>query len=252
MNQLVRPVEILALRVLIANTGPSCRAPISKERLFIREAFEPSDEELTGPPKVEAELVTSKSAESDEEMPDIKKFFGTPKPNKKSKAPEEKSKVKGKGKAKAKPERKLRPGRSQKKRCVVDSEDEGNADDVDVDEPESGDDNEDDDLSDFIVQSDEDEDEKDAYRASKRLMKHSATTSEGTEESDGEDIVIGRKRPAKDLPDPLANVHIKLLSRMLPSTKMLVRDFHGLPVEMLTTPPLAHDEAARDLGEGAS
>lgn len=202
--------------------GPSCRTPISKDRLFIREAFEPTDEELIVQPKEGPVRAIKKSVDDDDEMPDIREFFGSPVSEVKPKASA--AKKEGKGKGKAKLDRKPRPGRSQKKRRVMDSEDEGGADDIDMDEDESVDGYEDSDLSDFIVHTDEDEDEKDARKASKRLMKRRATTPIESEESDDDKIILGRKRPIKDLPGSAGKGPIKLLSRMLPSTKMLVRD----------------------------
>ena len=215
------PLQLALTRMYV---GPSCRTPISKDKLFIREAFEPTDEELIAQPKEDPAAVIKKSADDDDEMPDIKKFFGSPTSEVNAKASA--AKKEGKGKGKAKFDRKPRPGRSQKKRRVVNSEDEGGADDIDMAEDESAVDYEDSDLSDFIVHTDEDEDEKDARKASRRLIKRRATTPIESEESDDDKIILGRKRPTKDLPGSVAEKGpIKLLSRMLPSTKMLVRNF---------------------------
>ncbi|KAG2129317.1 SNF2 family N-terminal domain-containing protein [Suillus cothurnatus] len=77
---------------------PSCRAPISADTVFIREAFEPTDAELSG----------DVSVSSDDEMPKISDMMlrGS----------------KGKGRA----------GRIRKKRAVCDSDDESEDDDDDM------------------------------------------------------------------------------------------------------------------------
>jgi hypothetical protein len=80
------------------SAGPSCRAPISADTVFIREAFEPTDAELSG----------DVSVSSDDEMPKISDMMlrGS----------------KGKGRA----------GRIRKKRAVCDSDDESEDDDDDM------------------------------------------------------------------------------------------------------------------------
>ncbi|KAG0702167.1 SNF2 family N-terminal domain-containing protein [Suillus ampliporus] len=81
---------------------PSCRAPISADAIFIREAFEPTDAELSGTSS------SSVNMDSDDEMLEISDMMrrGT----------------KGKGKAR----------RIRKKRAVYDSEDESEDDDDDM------------------------------------------------------------------------------------------------------------------------
>lgn len=208
---------------LTYHPGPSCRTPIIQEELFLREAFEPTDEELNGikedpksgsGPKKEVE-------DEDEEFPDIRNFF----------APEAKddasAKGKSKGKAKVRSKRKKHSGpsgRSQKKLCIMSSDNDGVPDDIGVGEEVSEDEDEDSDLSDFIVHTDEDEDEKDERRAMKRLTKRDTkgVKGSGSEESDDEGVVRGRKSATRELPAANTSEPIKLLSKMLPSTKMLV------------------------------
>jgi hypothetical protein len=73
----------------------------------------------------------------------------------------------------------------------------------------------DDDLSDFIVESDEDEEEKDYRKAMKRIRKRNAVV-DSDDDVDGENIIRGKK-PANMTPQ-----EIKLLPKFLPSTKMKV------------------------------
>lgn len=124
-------------------------------------------------------------------LPSTSKRGSTVKPNK------------GKSKEKAK-------RRKYKKRVIQDSDDEGDDDYGD-----------DDDLSDFIVQDDEDEEEKDQRRAlKKRLGKRRASSPvDYDSESDDDDVVFGRKRAVPSGGD----APIKVLSKLLPSTKMIVR-----------------------------
>ncbi|THH04045.1 hypothetical protein EW145_g5812 [Phellinidium pouzarii] len=105
---------------------------------------------------------------------------------------------KGKSRAKAGPKRLC------KKRRILEDSDEMD---------------EDSDLSDFIVHSDEDEEEKGARRTiKKRLGKRRACSPADYEESDDDSVIIGRKRPRSASVD---NGPIKVLSKMLPSTKMM-------------------------------
>ncbi|KAG1772000.1 SNF2 family N-terminal domain-containing protein [Suillus placidus] len=77
---------------------PSCRAPIFADAIFIREAFEPTDAELSG----------DVSASSDDEMPEISDMMLR--------------RPKGKGRARS----------IRKKRAVCDSDDESEDDDDDI------------------------------------------------------------------------------------------------------------------------
>lgn len=129
------------------------------------------------------------------------------------------SKAKGKAKAKAKKPARKSAGR---KFIVLDSSDvEGGANSDE--ESVSEDDYKDSDLSDFIVESDEDEEEKDARRAIKnRLGKRRAITTivDSDEEEDDEiapeekELLFGAKKKK------LTKAEIKLMPRFLPSTKM--------------------------------
>ncbi|KAJ7076087.1 SNF2 superfamily protein [Mycena belliarum] len=162
---------------------PACRSVISAETLFSSAAFEPTDKDL------------AEDTDTDIEMPDVK-----PEP----------SKSKGKGKAK-RPVRKS----AARKFVVLDSSE------VD-EETASEDDAADSDLSDFIVQSDEDEEEKDARQTLKRrLGKRRAITTivDSDDEMDNDDTpeekeVLFGARPK------LSKEAVKLMPRFLPSAKM--------------------------------
>ncbi|TRM55791.1 SNF2 family N-terminal domain-containing protein [Schizophyllum amplum] len=176
---------------------PTCRAPISKDRLYKRSAFEPTDDELNGVKKEEPMddvIKINSDADSDFEMKDS-------------------TSRKGKGKAKAVPQRRsTRAKRPSNKMRIVDSDDSGAASETESD----GDDYDDDDISDFIVGSDEDEDEKDFIRAQKRQAQHKGKARAMViDDSDDEGVVFGLKRqPAPGAPK------IELMSKFLPSTKM--------------------------------
>ena len=130
---------------------------------------------------------------------------------------------KGKGKAKA-PRRSVRKKRLARR--IADSDDdEGEAVDADVDDDVEDDDEEyyDSDLSDFIVQDDEDEEEKDARKAFKKQTRGrmSRRRIESDDEDDDIEVVIDPKQKKK----MVNKGPIKVLSKMLPSTKMKVRVF---------------------------
>ena len=167
-------------------TGPSCRSPVSLDRLFSRQAFEPTDADLAGD-----ESVPVKSETVDVDDPELgSDIAGDAFPP---------MDVKGKGKALAK--KRLR-------RRVVDPEDdtEGELDS---------------DLDDFIVQSDEDESEKDIRLAERRRLGRKRTIRQvlsDTEDDEDNEVVYGKTRKVS-----LAiaeDVDIKMMPRFLPSTKM--------------------------------
>jgi len=160
--------------------GPSCRSAISADKIFSRQAFEPSDAELAG--ETDSTGIKPENFD-DDDIPDIFEDV-----------------IKGKGKAK-----------KRMTRRIVDSEDdtEGELDS---------------DIEDFIVQSDEDEVEKDAQRAErKRLGKKKAVVIDSDDEVDsgGEDneVIYGKKTPLS-----IPEEQVKLLPRFLPSTKMKVSE----------------------------
>ena len=98
-------------------------------------------------------------------------------------------------------------GKAKRARRVVDSEDdsEGEADS---------------DLDDFIVQSDEDEDDKNSrLAAKKRLGKKRAIVESDSETDEEEREVIHGQRMRSDSHE---DVDVKMLPRFLPSTKMKV------------------------------
>jgi hypothetical protein len=161
--------------------GPSCRTAICKDKLFSRKAFEPTDAELV---KGEDKPITIDVDDSDVEMPAVSEIS---KP----------SQGKGKGKAK----------RTAGFSRVLDSEEE----EEEADAYDS-------DMSDFIVQSDEDEEEKNArLKIKKRLGKRRAIIVDSEDEDYEEDVIFGAK-PDKSVPKG----EIKLMPRFLPSTKMKV------------------------------
>ncbi|KAF7349219.1 putative ATP-dependent helicase C23E6.02 [Mycena sanguinolenta] len=164
---------------------PACRSPITSEKLFPSAAFEPTDKDLAG--------------ESDDQGSDIEMLYAKPaKPV---------SKSRGKTKEKAQ-----RPARKAPKEIVLDSSDVGGSDNA------LGDDYEGSDLSDFIVESNEDEEEKDARRKMKRLGKWRRITivdsDDEMEEAPEETEVLFGRRPR------LSKAEVKLMPRFLPSTKM--------------------------------
>ncbi|KAF7349222.1 putative ATP-dependent helicase C23E6.02 [Mycena sanguinolenta] len=163
---------------------PACRSAITSEKLFSSAAFEPTDKDLAG---------ESDDAGSDIEMLDAKPA----KPTSKGKGKKEKAK---------------RPARKAAKKIVLDSSD------VEASDIASEDDYKDSDLSDFIVESDEDEEEKDARREMKRIGKRRAITiidsDDEMEEAPEEKEVLFGRRPR------LSKAEVKLMPRFLPSTKM--------------------------------
>ncbi|KAJ7721949.1 SNF2 superfamily protein [Mycena maculata] len=170
---------------------PACRSAISSETLFPSAAFEPSDKDLA----------PDADEDSDIEMEDVKPV----KPVSKSK-----------GKAKTQGRRPARKS-AARKFVVLDSSDA----EVEEDEPASEDDEyKDSDLSDFIVESDEDEEEKDARRNMKKpLGKRRAITIIDSDDEMNDDtpeekeILFGAKKK-------LSKEAIKLMPKFLPSTKM--------------------------------
>ena len=167
-------------------TGPSCRSPVSLDRLFSRQAFEPTDADLAGdesvPVKFETVDVDDPGLSSDisgDAFPPMD--------------------VKGKGKALAKKRLRHR---------VVDSEDdtEGELDS---------------DLDDFIVQSDEDESEKDIRLTERRRLGRKRSIRQvlsDTEDDEDNEVVYGKTHKAS--PATAEDVDIKMMPRFLPSTKM--------------------------------
>ena len=124
---------------------------------------------------------------------------------------------KGKGKGKAKKTKK--PSRARRSFAHSDVE---MGDEVDTgSEDDYVEDDDDEDISDFIVQSDEDE-EKDVRRAlKKRLGKKRMNTvfdsDDELETIEEKDVIFGVRKKAR-----LSEEAIKLLPRFLPSTKMKV------------------------------
>ena len=126
--------------MLTKRAGPSCRAPISENRLYRQSAFEPTDAELglkteptdgQVPPEASSSAQPEPKKEEDEDLPDIGELLDSSK----------KENDKGKGKAKVKSRRPVRSCR-EKRTLVTDSDEEANADDLRV--PEAEDDGDDD------------------------------------------------------------------------------------------------------------
>ncbi|KAJ8073759.1 hypothetical protein PM082_012037 [Marasmius tenuissimus] len=147
---------------------PACRSPINPNRLFMRSAFEPTDEDLFPPEKPE------KSNDTDSEMMEVDTVV-----------PAKKRAAKGKAKAKAAPAVKDLSGVIDIDALASDSEGDAlskeprwsdrpgklpvyvisDSEDDDQEEDAGSDDS----MDDFIVQSDEDE-EKDARREQKKSL----------------------------------------------------------------------------------
>ncbi|KAL1744579.1 SNF2 family N-terminal domain-containing protein [Schizophyllum fasciatum] len=183
---------------------PTCREPISEDRLYKRDAFEPTDDELNGRVKEEPEVIDIDS-DSDYAM--------------------DTSDRKGKGKAKAVPQRRSTRTRRPSSKMRVDTDDEEyGADSVESDpESNSDDDDYDDDMSDFIVEADEDEEEKDIQRALKRQARSQAKGKRRAmkiEDSDDEGVVFGLPKQTRVTPAKDGGEKAELMSRFLPSTKM--------------------------------
>ncbi|KAL0958396.1 hypothetical protein HGRIS_000537 [Hohenbuehelia grisea] len=169
---------------------PSCRSPITAEKLFNRAAFEPSDEDL-----LPEDQRPSRSPKDDEYA-----VF--------------RSISQGKGKKRAK--------KAKRSTRVVNEEDGGDAcisdDEMSVDEDDG------DGLSDFIVEDDEDEQDVDARVAQRKRAvkgkKRNIVLDSDDEMDDApisQGIIFGASR---DPTPPSADGTIALMPRFLPSTKM--------------------------------
>ncbi|KAF8804469.1 hypothetical protein BYT27DRAFT_7243611 [Phlegmacium glaucopus] len=173
-----------------ARPCPVCRGNISREKLFSRSAFEPSDKDLN--PEAEDDAVD----EDDEDIPVTRAR-------------------KGKGKAKK------GKNPSWARRSFIVSDDEmGDEAATGSEDDYSEDDDDDDDISDFIVHSDEDEEEKDARRALKKRMGKKRMnvildSDDELEAPEVKEVVFGVRKKVR-----LSEEAIKLLPRFLPSTKM--------------------------------
>ena len=178
--------------------GPVCRDAIYEEKLCSRKIFEPTDAELSGDVKPEPELVATDSGSERKEVDE----FLTPEPDL---------------------QRRPKARQAKRKACrVIESDSE-----VDIVEEED----DDDDLSDFIVQSDEDEDEKDARAVlKKRLGKrkvHKAAVidiDEGEHGSDDE-VIIRPTKPRASAGAAALREKMKSVPKFLPSTKMKVCEY---------------------------
>ncbi|EIW77192.1 hypothetical protein CONPUDRAFT_168183 [Coniophora puteana RWD-64-598 SS2] len=162
---------------------PTCCSPVSGDKIFSREAFEPSEEELNGTAARSSSPIPAE-VDSDEEIEGI---LSVPSRNIR---------------------RSSRGNAKRRASYAYDSEDDS----------EHGD--EDDDLSDFIVHSDEDEDEKDARMALKKRRPRRRAMVIDSDDSD-EEIIIAPKKPApaKEI-SPGDTQDVQMMPRFLPSTKM--------------------------------
>ncbi|KAJ3999884.1 SNF2 superfamily protein [Lentinula boryana] len=166
-----------------ARPCPSCRTQISRDLLFEQAAFMPTDEELRE--------ANGECDDSDIEMEDI-------------------TTSRGKGKTKARP-----MARNVDSKCfaVMDSNDV-----IEVDSESEDDDY--DERCDFIVQSDEDEEEKDTRKEPKKHLGRPKTmvildSDEEVIDEEENEVIFGRNNVTK-----LPSETMKLLPRFLPSTKM--------------------------------
>ncbi|KAF9527621.1 SNF2 family N-terminal domain-containing protein [Crepidotus variabilis] len=163
------------------NGCPCCRQALDINKLFSRSAFEPTNKELNGLFTDDGDIDMSADDEGHQDSDEDDDTVYDPK---------------GKGKAPA------RPRMARRKAFVV------------------SDDDEDDDMSDFIVESDEDEEAKDARRAIKeRLGKkraHIILDSDDELDTPEEKEVLFGVRQKQNLPKEA----LKLLPRFLPSSKM--------------------------------
>ncbi|KAK1219704.1 hypothetical protein PQX77_017565 [Marasmius sp. AFHP31] len=198
---------------------PACRSPINVNRLFMRAAFEPTDEDL---------FPLEKPEKLDGTGPEMMEVDEVVRPKKRS--------SKGKAKARALPPAGDLSGVIDIDALVFDSEDNaaselrqsnrpGKLPVYIISDSEDGDQEEDagsdDSLDDFIVQSDEDEEEKDArHEQRKSLGRRKAqivldSDDEIDDTAEEEEVIFGGKKKKTKTPE-----EIKLLPRFLPSTKM--------------------------------
>ncbi|KAJ3796224.1 SNF2 family N-terminal domain-containing protein [Lentinula aff. detonsa] len=164
---------------------PSCRTQISRDLLFEQAAFMPTDEELRE--------ANGECEDSDIEMEDI-------------------TTSRGKGKTTARTK-----ARNVNSKCpaVMDSNDV-----IEIDSESEYEDDDNDERCDFIVQSDEDEEEKDARKEPKKYLGRPKTmvildSDEEVTDDEENEVIVGRNNATKLSPEA-----IKLLPRFLPSTKM--------------------------------
>lgn len=193
MRDLVRTITRFASLILTLNPtalGPSCRAPVSKEKLFSRAIFEPTDEELRPPgsPFIKGE-------QTDEEKPDIFKLMMKKERN-------------GKGKQSNTLETFWKETTLKKRvaRLSIDSDGVSAAEDVCKDEH--------DDMDDFIVYNNGEAGNATLKKMGKRRKDDPESGSEEAASIDV-DVVFGPDR--SNSPD-----QIRTLSKLLPSTKMKV------------------------------
>ncbi|EMD34880.1 hypothetical protein CERSUDRAFT_86316 [Gelatoporia subvermispora B] len=165
---------------------PNCRAVISRNKLFSRRAFEPADEEVADT------ATTSTTTSTEVEVLDVDAVANFESGNS-SDVVESPRFVRGKSL------------RKRKHRHILDDSDVEFVDD--------------DSMSDFIVESDEDEEEKDARRAHRKRLgkRRAAMVLDSDEEMEYDDDVICGTKPAP-IDVPMAD--IKMMPKFLPSTKM--------------------------------
>lgn len=207
ISYLMTALPYLSTRI----TGPACRAPLAKDKLFSRTAFEPADEDILPSISVSNSTMNMKAEQQDGCIGGVRDLIdGTVGST---------SKVFRSSISKA----------SRKKRAarrVLDSDDFSAPEDVMT---------EDDDLRNFIAYSDEDEDETFRRRAiTKRLGKRrSNAQSENDDPEDGDamdvdsDVIFG---PDKSISN---TGQIRTLSKLLPSTKMKVCKIYLHPHQIL-------------------
>ncbi|KJA26761.1 hypothetical protein HYPSUDRAFT_35906 [Hypholoma sublateritium FD-334 SS-4] len=165
---------------------PVCRAAINAEKLFSREAFEYSDEDLNDKGSADMDILS--------DSPGITS--------------------KGKGRGKSKVMKKSKKVSRVSRRESDDEGDDGSDNDLEYDDDDGSD------LSDFIVESDEDEEEKDARRAMKQRQtkKHKNVILDSDDEPDTpeeQEVIFGLKKKV-----PMTTDVVPIMSRFLPSSKM--------------------------------
>lgn len=195
---------------------PTCRSPISADKIFARTAFEPSDEELSTDKKGTAKIEKNEPVDIkiNDDIVTINAEAQAVKP--------------------AKAGRVVRKRKARSRR-VFDSDEE--VDDGDGD-----------DMSDFIVESDEDEGEKDTRRELKRRLKGKQRMIVISDDED-DDIIFGAKQPKPKT--PAGEQPIKLMARFLPSTKMKVSAYVTALLHLLTVSS-AHDGVSQTVGGASS
>lgn len=168
---------------------PTCRGAITKEKLFARSAFEPTDVELDNEKRKSGGTGSSDDRDSDGDVEMIDDIAAVPHSD-----------------------RVLRKRTPSIASFHMMTDDEGDEDE------EEDDDDEDDDLSDFIVEDGESEADKDERRRARNNARRKGKARAIVLSDDEDDDIICGAKP--DYVAALPPEQVKMLPKFLPSTKM--------------------------------